>query len=69
VVREEGIGWVVPPGDIDALKAAIIEAQRDPVRLDQMGQRARKAAETKYSFERVISAYKELVGRILEKGD
>jgi glycosyltransferase involved in cell wall biosynthesis len=29
-VREEGIGWVVPPGDPDALSRALAEALQDP---------------------------------------
>lgn len=60
VVKEEQIGWVVPPGDIDKLLAAIKESRADPARLSEMGQRARIAAETKYSYEHVIAAYLDL---------
>jgi len=61
VVKEERIGWVVPPGDIDRIIAAILEAKSNPTRLAEMGQRARQVAETKYSFERVIESYHSLI--------
>jgi glycosyltransferase involved in cell wall biosynthesis len=67
VVKEEDIGWVVPPGDVDGLRMAILEAKANPDLLVQMGQRARRAAETKYSFERVNQAYTEMVASIYEE--
>jgi colanic acid biosynthesis glycosyl transferase WcaI len=67
VVSEEGIGWVVPQGDAEGLQMAILEAKANPTRLEQMGRRARRAAETKYSFERVKKAYTEMVASICEE--
>jgi len=67
-VREERIGWVVLPGDTGGLKAAIMEAESDRDRLNEMGLRARSVAESKYSFGPVSKAYKELVASLLEKG-
>ena len=64
VVKEEDIGWVVPPGDVDGLRMAILEAKANPDLLLQMGQRARWAAETKYSYERVKNAYTQMVDSI-----
>jgi colanic acid biosynthesis glycosyl transferase WcaI len=64
VVREEGIGWVVSPGDTCGLQRAIMEAMANPNLLVQMGHRARLAAETKYSFERVNQAYTEMLASI-----
>lgn len=61
VVKEEDIGWVIEPGDIAALKIAILEAKTNSDRLAAMGRRARRAAETKYSFEQVRNAYVGLV--------
>jgi glycosyltransferase involved in cell wall biosynthesis len=61
VVQEEQIGWVVPPGQPDKIVEAILEAQTDAGRLAEMGARARTVAETKYSFEHVISAYGSLI--------
>ncbi len=61
VVKEEGIGWVVAPGEIDALIVAIQDAKSDLKRLRMMGEHARKIAEEKYSFATVIKSYRELL--------
>jgi colanic acid biosynthesis glycosyl transferase WcaI len=61
VVREEVIGWVIPPGRPDLMVAALREAKADPNRLRAMGERARKAAETKYTSVHVIEVYKSLI--------
>lgn len=61
IAREERIGWVVPPGAPDALIRAIRDARSDPLRLLDMGRRGRRAAETKYSYGRVIETYRNLI--------
>lgn len=61
VIKEEKIGWVVPPGDVDRFVAAIREARADPARLAEMGRRARLAVESKYSCEKAVNAYCELI--------
>jgi len=60
VVREEGIGWVVRPGDAAGLAQAILEAYANPFILREMGVRARAAAVTKYSPELVLMRYQRL---------
>lgn len=66
VVMEEQIGWIVLPGDETGLVGAVLEASRQPVRLLEMGLRARRAAETKYSLERANHAYKDLVDSVFQ---
>jgi colanic acid biosynthesis glycosyl transferase WcaI len=61
VVEEEGIGWVIPPGQPDRIIQAIESARSCPQLLLEMGKRARAAAESKYSFQHVIGAYRELI--------
>ncbi len=61
LVKEEGVGWVVPPGQPEAIVEAINAARANPERLAEMGQRARCIAETKYSFKHVIGAYHALL--------
>ncbi len=61
VVREENIGWTVAPGAVDSLYETILEARENPQLLAEMGKRARKAAEAKYSFASINKAYLELV--------
>ncbi len=64
VIRDEDIGWVVEPGNVAALRVAITEAQGDLDRLNQMGLRARGAAEAKYSFEKANTSYMNLVSSL-----
>lgn len=61
VVKEEGIGWVVSPGDVSSLMASIQDAKSDIKRLREMGERARRVAVEKYSFTKVIKSYRELL--------
>jgi colanic acid biosynthesis glycosyl transferase WcaI len=65
IVREEELGWIVPPGDLAALLVAVREARADDVRLREMGRRARAAAERTYTRAHVVSAYGELIERLL----
>jgi UDP-N-acetylmuramyl pentapeptide phosphotransferase/UDP-N-acetylglucosamine-1-phosphate transferase/glycosyltransferase involved in cell wall biosynthesis len=61
VVAEERVGWVVPPGDTDAVVRAIRAAQANPEPLAAMGARARAAAEAKYSLAQATEAYEALL--------
>ena len=61
VVREEKIGWVIAPGRPDLIVSALREAKANPERLSAMGQRARQAAETKYTIGSVLQVYKDLI--------
>jgi glycosyltransferase involved in cell wall biosynthesis len=64
LVREEKVGWVVPPGDSDGLITAIREAKDNPLRLRTIGTRARKVAESKYSREKIIDNYKKFFKKL-----
>lgn len=68
VVREEGVGWFVPAGRPEMLAIAILESRSNPEALLQMGERARHAAVTKYSEQRVIKDYYELIDSLAFSG-
>jgi colanic acid biosynthesis glycosyl transferase WcaI len=57
VVKEEGVGWIVPPGDPDRLTNAIVEILESRGRLDAMGEAARRAALEKYSHDVALDRY------------
>lgn len=61
MVREEDIGWVIPPGRPDMIASALREAKANPERLRLMGERARMAAVTKYSSGQVLKVYRDLI--------
>jgi colanic acid biosynthesis glycosyl transferase WcaI len=69
VIGEEQIGWVVPPGDPSRLAAAIATAKGNPSLVREMGIRARRAAETKYTRERAVTSYLSLVAGLQAGGD
>lgn len=66
-VEEEDMGWIVPPGDANLLVDVIQDTRSTPLRLAQMGNRARKAAETKYAYEHVLQSYISLFERLDER--
>jgi glycosyltransferase involved in cell wall biosynthesis len=61
VIREEDVGWVVPPGDPEALVRAIRQARDSRDGFRALGDRARSAAVEKYSQEKVIESFDRLV--------
>lgn len=64
IVREEDCGLVVPYGDIDAIKHAILTLKNDPAFCKCLGENGRRAYETKYSWEimegRLLELYEKL---------
>jgi glycosyltransferase involved in cell wall biosynthesis len=64
LVREEDVGWVVRPGDVGGIAAAIYEAKAVPALLARKGAHARNVAETKYTYERVISSYSSALSEV-----
>jgi colanic acid biosynthesis glycosyl transferase WcaI len=60
VVREEGIGWVVPPDRPELLTEVVLKSKCESGAVQEMGKRARRAAERKYSFAKVLESYQNL---------
>ncbi|MEP6704241.1 MAG: glycosyltransferase family 4 protein, partial [Acidobacteriota bacterium] len=58
VVHEEGVGWVVPPGDPQLLKETVLEILGSRDHLAAMADAARTAALGKYSLEAAIEKYR-----------
>jgi len=58
VIKEERIGWTVPPGRADQLEAEIRGIVSDRGQLGAMSERARTTATSKYSFEAAIGKYR-----------
>lgn len=60
IIREEKVGWIVPPGEVNSFVNAVLEAESNSDRLAAMGRRARQLVEKEYSREYVVGLYKEL---------
>jgi glycosyltransferase involved in cell wall biosynthesis len=65
VIRETGCGLVVANGDAEGLVEAIRAIRSDAARADEMGLRARRAAEAKYSMEASCAAWRTLLHRMV----
>src|ERR1700685_3489838 len=57
IAREDAVGFVVRPGDVDALVDAIREAVDTPEHLKQMGARARRLADLRFDRIKVTSMF------------
>jgi len=64
LIRQHQIGWVLPPGDEQALVDKIQEIYRNRHELEAMGERARKTAETHFDFESTCRAYHRVVAQL-----
>lgn len=66
IVRKENCGLVVPYGDVDAIKEAIIKLKNDPDLRQRLGKNGRRAYKERYSWDimekRLIDAYKAING-------
>jgi glycosyltransferase involved in cell wall biosynthesis len=64
IVREENCGIIVPYGDVNAIKQAIMRLRDDPQLAKQLGANGRRAYEQKYSWaimkERQLAVYKDI---------
>lgn len=61
----DGNGWVVPPNDADTLAKTLVDATRDPVHLQRMGQHSLALIQQRHSpalvAQRTTAVYRELV--------
>jgi glycosyltransferase involved in cell wall biosynthesis len=57
VVREEGIGWVVEPGNVKKAIEAVLSAKENRQQLLEMGMRGRQAAEQRYRPELILRQF------------
>jgi glycosyltransferase involved in cell wall biosynthesis len=65
IVEAGRSGWLVPPGNAEALARVIQEAAADPERLLQIGQAARDRAE-QFTVSQMASETEAFYGRLLE---
>lgn len=57
-------GWIVPPGDAEALAAALITPLADPAEAGRVGGRARHVVTSRYSREVVGRTWRELYAEV-----
>ena len=64
IAREDAVGFVVRPGDVDGLVGAIREAVDAPERLKQMGVRARRLAELRFDRIKVTGRFGSVLASV-----
>lgn len=64
MVKPGETGWLVPPGDIEALAGALRTALTEP-EIEYYGQRAKAFAQGFFSAEKFVRGYAELIGLAL----
>lgn len=69
-VRPGENGWLVEPGDAEALSGALESALSDPARLQEMGRRSRAIIDGEFAWpvvvDRLFSVYDELLAHAVE---
>jgi glycosyltransferase involved in cell wall biosynthesis len=65
VIRPGKTGWLVPPGDPEALGGAIVEALADRAEAERMGEKGRQMVEADYSLQRMGERMEELYRSML----
>ena len=63
IVRDGETGYIVPREDPKAMAAALLALLDDPQAAEQMGLRARQWAQSRFSFDAMVAAYRELFGQ------
>lgn len=66
LVQEEGIGWIVPPENADAIARAIHSAASAPAATVEKGHRASMVA-SGYTAEIALKAYRNLMSDLLDR--
>lgn len=59
-----GNGWLVPPGDLDALTEALGEALADAARLRRMGAESFRIVQQEINLERMVDAFIQAVNAV-----
>ena len=67
IVRPEETGWLVAPGDAEALAATILEVADDPKRARRVAARGRAYVERRFSLERVTEQLNGVYSAALSK--
>ena len=55
IVRPGETGWLVPPGDSEAIAGAVLEIARDPDSALGIARKGRRFVEERFSLERVVA--------------
>lgn len=69
IIRDNGLGICVPPGDVGAMVSAILRLADDRARTRAMSERARVAATSTYSRQAALASYAAAIGSLVPLRD
>ena len=61
IIRSDAIGWLVAPGDVDALRETLLEIKRNPGLADLRAQAGRSDALSRFSIGTILGQIRTLV--------
>lgn len=61
VVRDGRTGWLVPPGDAEAMARRIVDLLRDPPSAAALGRAGREEVLSHWSIDRMVSGYESMI--------
>ena len=67
-IEHDREGWLVPPSNPDALRAAIATLLADPELRNRLGRAARDRAEAEFGLDTLVSRFEQLLARLVIKG-
>lgn len=71
IVREENCGLVVPYGDVQTIRGAIVQLKSDPGLRQKLGANGRRAYEGKYDWQimeqRLLTLYQQISNKVSKK--
>jgi glycosyltransferase involved in cell wall biosynthesis len=67
IVTDEETGLLVPPRDIDALRAALVRLAGDPGLATHLAENARRRASERFSASEMLDRMESVFGRVLRK--
>jgi len=65
IIPDEDFGWLVPPGDEEALAQGILRALQDSERAADRIASARERAREHFSLHKVVATYQQMFGELL----
>jgi glycosyltransferase involved in cell wall biosynthesis len=69
MIRDQGIGFVVPNGDVAGARQVLLAAKSDPELLQQMGEKACRYLREHFTLAQAAKAYFEVILDYVESGD
>ncbi|MBI4319133.1 MAG: glycosyltransferase [Chloroflexi bacterium] len=69
IIENDGVGILVPPGDVEALATAITTLALDGAKAVKMGKAARQSVLRRFTIERFVAEVQDIYDRVLQPNE